>query len=1118
MQLFKYFRKFKIKPELPAASYQAMIKLLIPVIFFMISLRIAEAQFYQGYQMTFGKNRVQYEPPLWTFYRLQNFDTYYYLGGEELALFTARNADKHLAEIEKTLDYRLEGRIKFVIYNKLAERKQSNIGLEGDEGQNNTGGLTRIVGNSIMLYFNGSYRDFEHQIRAGIAQILIDQLMYGGDFKDRLQNAVLLTLPVWYQQGLVSYISRSWDIDVDNHLRDGILSGRFKKFNRLSGNDAVVAGHSFWRYIAEIHGESSIANLLYLSRINRNINTGFLFVLGSSLKNLSKQWLEYYQKYYFNGDDKRDPLTAKPVGKKSKQDQVFTQLKLNPAGTKVAYVSNELGKYKCRVVNISNNKIKKITKGGYKSLSEKPDYSQPLLAWHPSGRILTLIREKKGRPYMFFYNTDKRKPEKTPLFYFEKILDFAYSPDGQDLVISATIKGQSDIFIYNLRTRTFEQVTNDFYDDLNPRFINNAEDIIFSSNRVIDTLGVDKKNDPPQGNNYDIFIYNRSGKSQILRRVTDTPYADETNPIPYSDKFFSYVSDGTGIRNRYAANLDSVISFIDTTEHYRYIIDTHIQTNYARSIIDHDISSEGSHYGMIVFQKGRNRMYLESKSPVVTEVKATPVITPYQKQRSKPRTVQPDKVVIPVKQSVFGNDTIVHETRPLPSDTTKIDIDNYVFQSEEIRTRSKKQEAKKKALVSDDSLKVTNDVPEVTQIDNLPKKRNYELRFEPNYLLSQLDNSLLSNTYQAFTGGAFYFDPGLNGLFKIGISDLLQDYKLTGGFRLSTDLRSNEYLISYENLKNRVDKQISFFRQGRTQSTSQSFLRVHTHELKYTSRLPLSNILSLRGSIAYRNDRVAYQSTDLKNLQLPSTFDHWASAKAEIVYDNTIQTGLNLYNGLRYKVFAETFREIDKEKSGLYVIGADFRHYKKIHRSIIWANRFAISTSFGDRKLVYYMGSTDNALLPAKNFDENISIDFSQNYAFQAVATNMRGFVQNIRNGNSFALINSEFRIPIIQYLANKPVKSDFLNNFQIVTFGDVGTAWTGSSPYADDNSLNQQVIITNPITITVNRQTEPIVAGYGFGLRSRLFGYFVRADYAWGVEDRIIRDPVFYVSLSLDF
>jgi hypothetical protein len=238
----------------------------------------------------------------------------------------------------------------------------------------------------------------------------------------------------------------------------------------------------------------------------------------------------------------------------------------------------------------------------------------------------------------------------------------------------------------------------------------------------------------------------------------------------------------------------------------------------------------------------------------------------------------------------------------------------------------------------------------------------------------------------------------------------------------------------------------------------------------------------------------------------------------EYVFDNTISTGLNLYNGLRFKIFAETYKEIKQGRSDLTVLGADFRYYVKIHRQIIWANRFAASASFGGSKLIYYLGSTDNTLSPTNNFNNNIQVDTKQDYAFQAVATNLRGFTQNIRNGSNFALINSEIRVPLFQYLINKPIRSDFFRNFQVIGFGDIGSAWTGSSPYNKNNALYNASYPGNPISINVIKNVEPIVGGYGFGLRSRILGYFMRTDWAWGVDDGVVQPRIFYFSLGLDF
>ena len=131
----------------------------------------------------------------------------------------------------------------------------------------------------------------------------------------------------------------------------------------------------------------------------------------------------------------------------------------------------------------------------------------------------------------------------------------------------------------------------------------------------------------------------------------------------------------------------------------------------------------------------------------------------------------------------------------------------------------------------------------------------------------------------------------------------------------------------------------------------------------------------------------------------------------------------------------------------------------------------------------------------------------------------MRGFNQNIRSGSSFAVINAEIRLPLFPYILNRPVRSDFLNNFQIVPFFDIGTAWSGSSPYSDENTFNQRIVAVKNVYATVINVRDPIVEGFGGGLRSKLFGYFLRFDMAWGIQDyELIKTPIYYVSMSTDF
>ena len=71
----------------------------------MFSSTAASAQFYNGMQMNFGKNRLQYNNRYWKYYRFDRFDVYSYENGTDLSLYVADFVEKELALIERFFDY-----------------------------------------------------------------------------------------------------------------------------------------------------------------------------------------------------------------------------------------------------------------------------------------------------------------------------------------------------------------------------------------------------------------------------------------------------------------------------------------------------------------------------------------------------------------------------------------------------------------------------------------------------------------------------------------------------------------------------------------------------------------------------------------------------------------------------------------------------------------------------------------------------------------------------------------------------------------------------------------------------------------------------------------------------
>ena len=139
------------------------------------------------------------------------------------------------------------------MFNSKGDFKQSNINLEEEEN-GNTGGITKIIGSKVILYFDGDYTHFEAQIREGIVRLLFSQVMNGTSIGSQIRNSYRYDIPQWFRDGLVAYIAGNWDSHKEAQLQRGITSGNYKKINHLRDEDALIAGYSFWNFIDEKYG------------------------------------------------------------------------------------------------------------------------------------------------------------------------------------------------------------------------------------------------------------------------------------------------------------------------------------------------------------------------------------------------------------------------------------------------------------------------------------------------------------------------------------------------------------------------------------------------------------------------------------------------------------------------------------------------------------------------------------------------------------------------------------------------------------------------------------------------------------------------------------------------
>ncbi len=1205
----------------------------------------------QTAQVEFGKNRVQYHRDFanWEKYESDNFVTYWYGNGQGLGQAVVQFAEYDFGYIQKMLEHRMNEKIQLIVYRDVTDLKQSNIGSEEvftvDDGQNigrSTNYIsatqTKFLGNKAFVYFNGDHTDLRRQVREALASVYIEHMLYGSSIQEVVQNAVLLNLPPWFKTGLVAYLGEDWNTQLDDQLRQLLESGEYETFEDLANDYPRLAGHSFWYYVAENLGKSTVSNLLYLTRINRSVENGFLYVLGSNYDNVLFNWKEFYNTRYREDMGNRERVdagageAAGAVSIKNKRNLPITDLKLSPDGQRIAYVLNEIGKYKVYIQDLNTGERTLVKKGGQRNLLQAADYNYPILDWSPSNQELAVLYEFRDVPKLLLWNLNEKKPINDDILgiQIDRVYSMAYADPGS-MILSASLGGFTDLLTYFPASRQFFRITNDFYDDLDavPVRVMGRPGVVFSSNRTDDVKRTLKLDTVLPIANFDLYYYDLEGKPGEFVRITDSPLANERQPAAIDETHFSFLSDENGIFNRYQAHLepfvhhyertiflndgteivlhaDSSLAKLDSTLIDSFRLDPVIReravveavTNLATNIERQDgagrlpmaVELLTVNEGALVRRVSFDTSQTVSLTPTAFRRRsyrmagqAVPRFTSLGGSKGSNSSVISPNQINPEREGGASSrldDAYLFQTRfddteiaPEPvipdpvtergeeaGDSSILDRDPVIIDTD------RPADAGGEEVVTEDG----TDRPNVTIVENpnkrkerltnrylsgerevIPLNRIYRFRpgritpyrstFRVNYVKTTVDNDPLFSGLNSFAANPDgYTRQPVGILFKGNVMDLFEDVVIEGGVRIPTSFNGTEYFLTATDRRRRLDYIYSVYRRNRRREEGNfgigSFrqprlVEENTLLAQFGVRYPLDVFRSLRATATVRRDRVQELPTELIALRNRPDNRQQFGVRLEYVFDNTLSLGTNMRMGTRYKVYGDAFKSFNLSLSGenessltpgmLGIVGVDARHYQRLDKRTILALRVAGATNFGQQKVLYYLGGADNALSNA--FNSAIPTPTTGDFVYQDLANPMRGFDVNIRNGGTYLLTSAEVRIPIFNYLARN-IRSAFIRDFQIVGFTDAGTAWSGSDPFDEDNPVNITTYPDpalgggSPVTVRVRRFREPIVYGYGVGVRTTVFGYFVRADYAWGVETGIRQEPKLHFALGLDF
>jgi Tol biopolymer transport system component len=1091
---------------------------------------------------TFGKNRIQYRQFNWQYLSGENFDVYYYDARKAVAQNALEYLEAEFDRITDLIGYPPYFKTKVFLYNSLADLRQSNVGLNRTVYTVN--GETEFIKPYVEVANLGTAQEFKDELLLRISDLMVDEMMFGGSLKDIFQSSILMNLPEWFVEGASLYVAKGWSAEMDDYIRQLMRRRKPKKITKLEGKEAALAGQSVWNFIAEKYGKSSVGNILNYTRITRNEEKSVLITLGVSFKQLMNEWYRYYADMENKvGQSYVEVNDVEQFTKHQNRTTVYTTVKISPDGQYLAYAENDRGSYIVKVRSLRTGKEKTIISGGSKVINQRVDYRHPLISW-ADANTLGVVGIKQGEYVFWLYDLNTKSKLPRELDRFSNIRSLNFSGNGRLAILSADFEGRNDLFLLSSRRDRVRRLTNDLFDDLDPAFIPGTNRIIFSSNRVSDTL---KTAHPPEfgklPDNYNLFVFDLDTTKNILRRITNT-ISKDVEPIALDNENFYYLSDQRGIVN--------LFKFNRTTGIYSQV------SNFNTSIIQYDLNFTTNTLAFVAVTKMKEHIFIDREfnpnrqvfTPATRrkELQQARVIRERRKQEENKNMSIKDLLNARLKESQQQNDSTKKEgsiTQPADSvakptahktptntvDTVKtpdvVNTDNYQFDEGE----------KKANVVSTDNYKfedetVKQNQPSESFLTRYMKAREksritgpfpYETKFSADNLVTSL-----------------VIDPlrGLGILLEAQMNDMLESYRFNGGIMSTLDLRHGDVFAEFQYLPRFLDFSARFDRRSIKWNPGSNVneYKYTMHKMEFGVSLPFTDRMRLTLSPFAA---VAY-SADLGLQPFPSgppsatpTNNFYSGAKTELVYDNSVSTGMNLLEGTRGKITVSHFQGLNDNRNSFSKATIDVRHYQQIYREIVFAVRGFGGTFFGNSPKVFLLGGMQNWLFnktdmngltstgranPLNQRNKEGKLLENQDILFVDYVTNLRGFNYSTLFGNSVLMANAELRVPLVRALSNGPIASNFFRNLQFIGFYDIGTSWSGKPPFSGETSVSQSEIKNGPFTASIKNYLNPWLYSYGVGVRTVVFSYYLKFDLAWPVENYQVRKPRGFLTLGFDF
>jgi Tol biopolymer transport system component len=492
----------------------------------------------------FGQNKVKYKKFNFKVVESQNFETYHYLENDSLIIGFMKDAEKwkkrHSYIFKDSFDYR----IPVILYSNHADFQQTSVvsGLIGTS----TGGVTEGLKNRVTMPLTPSFAQTDH--------VLGHELVHAHQYNmiksnDSLSFNNLANVPLWMTEGLAEYLSIG---NTDEHtamwMRDAVAHDYFPGIKDLyeARYFPYRFGHAFWAFTAGTFGDDEIESIYY-ETARFGVKDAFLRKFGMPIDSFSAKWKTTTENFYkpLIKDRKLEGLGTKLI-----DDKNGGRLNISPAVSPdgqffIFFSEKNLFSIDLFLGNAKTGKIiRKLSTKTKDSHTDDIDGFESAGAWSSDSKRYAFISYSQGRKKIAI--ADVLDNEVVDEFFVKDVPSFDnldWSPDGNLILMTGLVNGQSDLYTIDLKSKKVEQITKDYFAQIQARWSPDGSKIVF----VSDNFSADS-NHPSQH----MSILVMDVKTKKVEKLPLFADSNNLNPVFAPDaKSIYFLSDRNGFRDIY---------------------------------------------------------------------------------------------------------------------------------------------------------------------------------------------------------------------------------------------------------------------------------------------------------------------------------------------------------------------------------------------------------------------------------------------------------------------------------------------------------------------------------------------------------------------------------------